>query len=384
MGLPSPSVPTVPNPTDTANTQQNFNTNTASQQQGINTATAGQQYGLNTATAGEQQGYNAATAAANQAFNAATAGQQQNYNQGNATANQAGSMVGQNNPWENLTYSQTGTGPNGVPLYTASLGLSPQVNNVVSSLYGQSGNLINNANYGSTDPGTTIGNMTTGATSDMLNSWASVMQPQFDYQNSLLDTQLRNQGFAPGTPGYDKAMNAQSLNQGQQRTSFMLQAEPTAYSQATSNYMLPLGISSAEMGLANPQNFMSSIVNTPGLNIANPTIGSTTQANTAVGGTGISPTTVNPVNYESDVSSANTANMAAYNAQVQQQGNMLSGLFGIPSAVLGGWAKGGFPGASSLGSLFGGAGGDAAAAAGMGTAADSAALLGSLGPLAMI
>lgn len=371
MSLSGPAVPNVQDPNSVASTAQSFNTQTANQQQGINTANAGAQQGINTATAGAQQDINAQTAA-----------QQQGYNFLDSAAQQQASMVGQSNPFGSLSYSQTGTGAGGIPLYSSNVNLNPQLQGVLNSLMGQSNTLLSNANYGSQNPADVIGGMTSGTTQDLLNKETSYLKPYFDTQTSQLDTQLRNQGFAPGQPGYDNAMRAVQNNQGNTVTGFLAQAEPAAYQQSVSSYAMPLTLAAQEMGLIQPDFFNRSLVNTPQSQLSAPTVSGTQLAGTQLGGT-----TVAPTDYASMVSNYNNANMAAYNAKVAANGNMMSGLFGIPSAVLGGWAKGGFPGLSSLGGAAGGAGaagGDAAAMAGMGSADATASLLASLGPMAMV
>lgn len=342
MSLSGPAPPAVQDPNITAATQQGINTQTANQQQGINASTAGLQDYYNQLTAGRQTAANTAT----------------------GTENQAGSMVNQNNAFGSLNYNQSGTGPGGVPLYTAGVGLNPQLQGIVNSLMGQTGSSLAGANYGAQNPSDVIGGMTTGTTKDLLNTWSSYMQPQYDYAEDRLTTQLKNQGFTPGTPGYDKALNALRFDQGQQKNQFLVSAEPTAYSQAVQNYMMPLTTSTAEMGLLGqvPGMVSGSFVNAPGLNIA-----PTSVANTGVGGT-----TVGATDYTGAVKDYNNANMAAYNAKVAANGNMMSGLFGIPSSILGGWAKGGFPGMgggsgmSADGSMFFGQGSGDALQASMG------------------
>ncbi len=51
--------------------------------------------------------------------------QQQQYNKQAGIESQAGSMVNQYNPYGSLTYSQTGTGPGGVPIYSSKMELTP-------------------------------------------------------------------------------------------------------------------------------------------------------------------------------------------------------------------------------------------------------------------
>ena len=243
-----------------------------------------------------------------------TASNQEQYNLQTAAAQQAGSDVNQETPFGSLTYNQTGTGPSGIPLYTATTSLSPQIQSIYNSLMGQTGQTLTGADYGAQDPATVIGNATSGNTQALLGQETSYLDPFFNTQTSQLDTQLKNQGLEPGTPGYDNAMRANAANQNQAVTGFLAQAEPAAYQQAETNYTMPLSIASQELGLLNPSEATSSLVNPPQTQLQAP-------------------------NYTQAVSDYNTANMNAYNAQVQSNSNMMSGLFGIPTAILGGWAR---------------------------------------------
>ncbi len=264
----SPSVPAVPNPSDVASTQQGYNT---------------------------------------------TSGQQ----------SQQGSMVSQSNPYGNLNYAQTGTSSNGTPLYTATTTLSPQQQQLLSSLTGtqtaagnQGQQLITGANYGAVSPSTAIGNATSGLTGAAVQQEQQYLQPFFQPQIAQLDTQLRNQDFDPSTPAYQQAMNNLLQSQGQTESGFVANIEPQMFQQALQTYNEPaqLGTSLAQFGA--PTNPNQSFVSTPQLNIQ-------------------------PADYTGAVASSNQANMAAFQAQLQQNNAMMSGLFGIPTAVLGGLAKSG-------------------------------------------
>lgn len=258
----------------------------------------------------------------------AVASQQADYNFGAGTASQAGSMVNQNNPYGSLSYNQTGVGPGGVPIYSSNVSLTPQLQSLVSSLMGQSNNLISGANYGGQAPADVIGGMTSGTTKDLLDKHISYLQPFFNTQREQLDTKLRNQGFAPGQPGYDNAMRGMDTNQNQSVQSFLAQAQPEAYKQAVSSYTLPLQLAASEMGLVDPGFLNKALVNPPQLNIG-------------------------PPDYTGAVNSYNNAQQAAYEAKSKANSAMLSGLFGIPSALLGGWATGGLSGLGGLGGLTG-------------------------------
>lgn len=250
----------------------------------------------------------------------ATATAQQGYNE----AAQRASMVGQDTPFGSLSFEQTGTGPNGVPVYTAKTNYSPDQQNLLTALMGtknvaaaQGQKLLTDADYGSKNPGDVVGDMSSGLTKDMLNTETAYLNPQFDRDVSNLDAKLRNQGFNPGEKGYVAAMDALKDSQGRQVNSFLATAEPQAYAQATSRYLMPL----------------------------------TTGENLSTYGSPVAPTFqssagwgMQPANFTQAQQLETQAQEQNYQSQMAANSNMMSGLFGIPTAVLGGWAKGGFPG----------------------------------------
>ncbi len=254
----------------------------------------------------------------------------QGYNTAAGTASQAGSLINQVTPYGTIDYSQRGTGPGGVPLYTGTATLSPAQQQLLDTLQGtqktagnQASTLLTNANYGAENPADVIGGMTSGTTKDLLSKEVSYLDTFYQTQTSQLDSKLRNQGLQPGTTGYDNAMRGLTNTQNLGVTNFLAQAEPEAYRQATSSYMLPLNMTAQEMGLSlpSPTGINATSAPTTPLNVqsAGPTYASTAQSN--------------------------------YAQQVAANNAMMSGLFGIPSAILGGWARGG-----GMGSMFGGAG----------------------------
>ncbi len=261
-----------------------------------------------------------------------TAQQQQGLNLDTLKTVQAANNVNQVTPTGSLTYTQTGTGPNGVPTYTATQTLSPQEQALLTQMQGtqltagkQAGGLLSNANYGAagTDPSKIIGDATSGNTKALLGQETSYLDPQFKTQTDQLDTKLRAQGIFPDSPAYQQQMRDLQLNQNQAITGFLATAEPQAYQQAVSSYTMPLTLAQTELGLSQPA---------------------------GLGLTSTPQQTMNPANLEGDVASANTANMAAYNAQLNQQNAMMSGLFGLGSAAISGGAAG--FGGSLAGSLL--------------------------------
>jgi len=245
---------------------------------------------------------------------------------------QQGSMVNQYNPYGSLTYTQTGTSSNGTPLYSANESLSaPQQAELTAqettgaTAGNQAANLLQGANYGSTNPSTVIGNATSGTTEQEMAQEPAYLQPTFKQQTDQLDAQLQNEGFNPGTPGYQQAMNGLLQSQNQTTTGFLASIEPQMYSQAVQNYELPAELSGSLYGLDNPTNLTADLTSTPGLSIS-------------------------PANYEGDVATSEAAAQQTYQDQLQQQQAMMSGLFGIGSSVLGGLAKSGV-GAGAMASL---------------------------------
>jgi len=266
-----------------------------------------------------------------------TATNQLGYDVTAAAAGQAASNVNQNSPFASLTYNQTGTGPGGIPLYTANTQLSPQMQSIVNSLQGGVIGQLGRGAYDSTDAAKTVGDATSGNTAYLVGQGVNYLKPFYDMQTSQLDSTLRNQGISPmdqfgnRNPAYDNAMRALQTNQNLGVNQLITQFEPTAYSQAVGNYMLPLNVGAAEMGLINPGFASGSFINPP-------------------------QTAVQPPNYTQAVQNYNDILQKNYQNQVQANSNMMSGLFGIPTAVLGGWAKsGGLQGlGGSLSGLFGG------------------------------
>jgi hypothetical protein len=210
--------------------------------------------------------------------------QQQQLNQ----QSQQGSMVNQANPFGSLTYAQTGTGQNGVPLYSATESYSPQIQALFNQGTGTAGALgatspyfanaamgaipmagynfgqatgtggasnamigtglgeIASGNYGA---GNNVQGQTQALTNQMMGGYLSSMDPFFQMQNEQQRTQLLNAGLSPTASGgnpatgtdnaYDNAMRQLQFTQGQNVAGAAAQFEPQAYAQAVSQYQLP-------------------------------------------------------------------------------------------------------------------------------------------------
>lgn len=261
-----------------------------------------------------------------------TAAQQWAANQTAGAASQAGSMVGQSNPWGGLSYSQTGVGPNGVPIYSSNVNLSPTQQNLYdllsgtqSTAGGQAGSLLRNANYGGANPSDVIGNMTSGTTKDLLDKQVGFLQPFFGTSRDQLDTKLKNQGLAPGNPAYDNAMRGLDTSQGLTVNKLVGDSENTAFNQATQMYGLP-----AEMALSLAK-------------FGSPTAPSWLQTPQAH---------YDPSNVTGATANASQMLNNQYQANLAQNQNMMSGLFGIAAPVLGSYA-GSAGGSAAISSALG-------------------------------
>lgn len=248
----------------------------------------------------------------------ALAGQQlQDINTPAAIESQAGSNYNQTGPTGSLTYGQIGTGPGGVPIYGTTTALSGPQQGLLNTLQGtqqtagsQAGNLLTGANYGAAQPSDVIGNLTSGLTQQNTNEYLQAEQPFFTTQTQQLDTQLRNQGLAPGQPAYDNAMRSLNVNQGLTTAGATAAFEPTAFSQATQEYELPAALSTQLAGFGAPANPLTELQGGSALNIQTP-------------------------NASADLSALTTGAQNQYQDQQNQYNAMISGLMGAGNAALG-------------------------------------------------
>lgn len=226
---------------------------------------------------------------------------------------QAASNVNQITPTGSLMYYQTGIGPNGVPTYTAVQQLTPAQQELLTLQEqgkGLAGGAASNLLRGTFDQYSTpydIGGPTSGTTKALLDQQVSYLSPYFQQQTDQLDNQLRNQGIMPGTPAYNQQMDAVRQQQNRSVTSFLAQAEPLAFNQAVQQYQLPLSTATQLFGLNQPMGVNPTA--TPGANYQ-------------------------PANVTGAVSSAQDAQMKAYQAQQQQDAAMMSGMFNTGAAAI--------------------------------------------------
>lgn len=237
---------------------------------------------------------------------------------------QAASMIGQNTPVGTLKYTQNGTDKYGNPLYDLNAQLSPEQQALYERTVGTKGiagaagqNLLASSYPMYSDANTMVNNLFTGAdslTSQRVNRALGFQQQFMEKDKANLDANLRNQGIRVGSPAYNRQMAALEAQQYGNQQNFIANVLPQSMSEATSVYQMPLQTAGAlsTMGQADVINQMQTPQFTSKPTDFNQLYGTSMQAATN--------------NYQNQI--------AGYNAQAQQYGNMMSGLFGMGGAAM--------------------------------------------------
>lgn len=242
---------------------------------------------------------------------AGTVPQQQQSNLQTAQEQAGLNNVSQYNPTGSSVYT-----PNGQGGYTLNQSLSAPYQSIFNSATGAAGSLANQAQQQYSNPANIN---PSSAINQAMGMQEQYLQPYFQQQQNVLNSNLEAQGMNPSDTGYQMAQLQQQQGQQQQMEGALAQFEPQMFSQAVQSYMLP------EQALAGMEGAIPgspSTINTPQ--------------------TGVSPTDV--IGAYNDYQ---TALNQQYQSQVQQAAATTGGMFGLGGSVLGGlaggWAKGGFP-----------------------------------------
>ena len=227
--------------------------------------------------------------------------------------------ISQFTPQGSFNYTQTGTGPNGEPEFSLTENLNPGLQQTENAVSGAAGNLATaTAPMYSTAPNINPSEAINAA----MAMQQQYMQPWFNQQQSVTNSNLENQGLAPGDAAYDLAQKQLQETQTQSMQGALSQFEPLAFNQQLQSYQLPAQTIGALEGIQ------------PGMSQLN-----TPQA-------GVSPTDVTGAfqNYQQ-------AQEQNYQAQMQNRSAMMGGLFSIPAALAGGFARSNAGGAAISGLL---------------------------------
>lgn len=177
----------------------------------------------------------------------ATANTQQQYNLQSAQQQNKTNSYDQSTPFGSVQYVADPSSPSGYKVVT---GTSATGNTLLNA----AGSLANNSAGMYSSPFDL--NAATGQTAGLLNSWQQqYLQPIFNQQQSNTDAQLRNQGLNPGSEAYNNAQNLLARNQGDVTNQYLTQNEAQAFGQALQNYQLPLQTIGSLFQTANPGSF---------------------------------------------------------------------------------------------------------------------------------
>lgn len=230
------------------------------------------------------------------------------------------SMIGQEGPWGSLKYEQSGTTPDGNPMMTAKTTYAPGIQQLFDQMIsnkgtagGQAGALLGSAGYGAVPAEQKIGDLQSGITGGIMDSYKKSLDPFFATARDQLHTQLSNRGLVPGQPAYDNAMRGLESNQGLTVNNLIGQTGTKAYELASGMYKMPAEIALALAGYGSPSgagtDFTSALPQQQPANM----IGATANAGQSM----------------NDI----------WKAQTQKYGDMVGGIGNIGGSLLGGWAS---------------------------------------------
>ena len=352
------------------------------------------------ASTGQTNPYAGTTNPYVQAANATTLG-----NLAGAQQATSANRVNQNTPYASLNYTQ-GVDANGNPTWTANQSLAQPLQSALGNIQGQlaqsTATPFDVSQYQARQVGqgpqfSSMGNAPTLQSQVQgtgMEGWdkatgllMSRLQPQIDQGNERLQAQLANQGIAPGTEAYNRAMQ----QQGQKTNDLLTQAQlagsqvqnqmfgqnlqagqfgNTALTQQNQNQLANLGFNNQ----AGQQGFANQLAGTQANNAAlqqnyQQALAQRNLPLQQLGAfqTATQPGYVNPYSqaavagpdYLGAYTTSKAADIAASNAQAAKTANLQNGLFGLgSSAILGAGGLGNLGssilgGATTLGGLLG-------------------------------
>jgi len=243
-----------------------------------------------------------------------TAQAQAQMNKDTAVAQYGLNATNQVTPQGTLTYRQIGKWDDGTPRFEATQAYSPQeqaladltnqtqqnLGNIGVSQSAKIGNLLNQP--------VTLGNEATEARLYDLGS--KRLDPRFQQEQSALETQLINKGIRPGSEAWNNAQTQFGQNKNDAYNQLLLQGRGQAIQEGLTERNQPINEITALMS---------------GSQVSQPNFTNTPQPGVA------------PTDYIGAVGQSLNQQNVGYNAQLQNQQNMMSGLFGLGKTALGGW-----------------------------------------------
>jgi hypothetical protein len=247
-----------------------------------------------------------------------TAAAQAAMNKETAVAQYGLNATNQVTPQGTSTYKQIGTWADGTPRFEQTTAYSPTEQAIYETGAQTRQNL---GNIGATqsqkigqllDTPYRLGDATQSKISQIQKGF---LDPQWQQQQQSLETQLINKGIRPGSEAYQREMRDFSTNRQRAYDQSYLDSYNTAQQSALTERNQPINEITALMS---------------GSQVSNPSFGSTPSPGVA------------PTDYLGAVQQNLNQQNLGYQAQVNSNQGMMSGLFGLGSAALGGWGYGGF------------------------------------------
>jgi hypothetical protein len=302
--------------------------------------------GANTGT-GQTNPYAGSTDPYIQAANATTAGNLA----GAQTATQA-NRINQNTPYASLNYTR-GVDANGNPTWTANQSLAQPLQQSLSNIQGQlaqsTATPFDVSQFqGQTSQGYT-GMEGLDRATNLINQR---LQPQIEQSQERLQAQLANQGIAPGTEAYNRAMT----QQGQKTNDLLNQAQLSGFS--LQNQMQNQSAQQQQINnAALQQNYAQNLA---AKNLPLSQLGAFQQSTQPGYVNPYSQAAVSGPDYLGATATSNAAAIAQQNADIARQNATTQGLFGLGgAALLGGGGIGSLGSAGKAGSGLLGLGGSA-------------------------
>jgi hypothetical protein len=250
-------------------------------------------------------------------------------NKETAVANAYLNRIDQTSPFGTVNYQVTGTNPDGTPKFSQSTQFSQPVQGLFDNYMGMTqgmGDIGQMQLGGLREQYSQPLDLNTETENRIAALRSSRLGPELERQEDALRTRLTNQGFREGTEGWDRALERQGRMATDSRNQLWLDARGQGMQEAIAQRQLPLNEFNAMR--SGSQVGMPQFTPAP----------QTQQANTNVAG-------IYDANYNQQ--------MAAFNAQNNQQNAFMGGLFGLGGGLLNlGMPGGGTFGGSMLGRMF--------------------------------
>lgn len=255
-----------------------------------------------------------------------TAAAQSKMNRETAITQQGLASTNQITPQGTLSYKIIGTWPDGTPRYEATQALAPGEQSIYDKNLAMRGNL-GDIGVSQTEKLGSILN-----TPFQINPGESVddrlfsigrqrLDPMFNERSNALETDLINRGIRPGSTAYDRARTNFDQSRNDAYNNLLLSGRGQALNERQQD------ISEQIANRNQPFNEIAALLS--GTPVGQPNFRTTPAAGVA------------PTDYIGAVGQKLNADMAAYQAQMQQRNAMMSGLFGLGKTAMmlpfGGW-----------------------------------------------